>query len=110
MHSPAKTKMHRKRQGDGRPRALPVRSAARRRVIAGRAPSPRGASQGFRSKKVRAKDIMTPHIETSRSDRAAPLRSAGEVGFRKCRREAANWLGGVNSKCGDLPLFQSKSI
>src|SRR3989344_7213172 len=32
MHSPAKTKMHGERQGEGRPR-----------VIAGRAPSPRGA-------------------------------------------------------------------
>jgi len=65
----------------------------------------RGASQDFRSKKVRAKDIMTPQKETSRSDRAAPLRGAGWVVVRNARRSAANWLGGVNSKCGDLPLF-----
>ncbi|PJA00877.1 hypothetical protein COX76_00815 [Candidatus Kaiserbacteria bacterium CG_4_10_14_0_2_um_filter_50_16] len=40
----------------------------------------------------------TPQKETSSSDRDAPLRDAGEVGFRKCRRVAANWLG-VGGKC-----------
>ena len=38
MHSPAKTKMHRKRQGEGRPRAAPAEVRRRRETRAGRAP------------------------------------------------------------------------
>ena len=67
MHSPAKTKMHRKRQGEGGPR---VRERGERRG------NPR-RELGFRSKKVRAKDIMTPQQETSESERWEEARAEG---------------------------------
>ncbi len=53
---------------------------------------------------------MTPQKETSESESEKMSRAEGAGVGKRARRSAANWLGGVNSKCGDLPLFQSKSI
>ena len=47
-------------------------------------------TRSARAKWVRAKSNISPQIETSRSDRAAPLCGAAEWAGRKCRREAAN--------------------
>ena len=55
-------------------------------------------------KKVRAKDIISPPIETSRFERIAP-RGREATALRKTpRRRAAKWLGGLNSKRADLSL------
>ncbi|MDP1689686.1 MAG: hypothetical protein Q8L52_00535, partial [bacterium] len=51
------------------------------------------------------KDIMTPQKETSESERWEEARAEGAGVGKRARRCAANWLGGVNSKCGDLLLF-----
>ena len=64
-----------------------------------------GAGQSvFRSKKVRAKDIISPQIETSRFERVAP-RGREAAALRKIpRRFAANWLAGQKSKTADLSV------
>ena len=67
-------------------------------------------TRSARAKWVRAKVNTSPQKETSESERWEEARAEGAGVGKRARRCAANWLGGVNSKCGDLPLFQSKSI
>ncbi len=70
-----------------------------------------GAVQsGFRSKKVRAKDTISPQIDTSRFERVAP-RGREAAALRKIpRRFAANWLAGQKSKTADLSVSYLKTI
>ena len=67
------------------------------------------ASQ-FPTKKVRAKDTISPPIETSRFERITP-RGREAAALRKTpRRFAAKWLGGLNSKRADLFVSYLKTI
>ena len=70
-----------------------------------------GAVQSvFRSKKVRAKDIISPPIETSAFERVAP-RGRVAAALRKIpRRFAAKRLGGLNSKRADLFVSYLKPL
>ncbi len=70
-----------------------------------------GAGQSvLRSKKVRAKDIISPPIETSRFERVAP-RGRETAALRKIpRRFAANWLAGQKSNTADLSISYLKTI
>ena len=64
-----------------------------------------GAGQSvFRSKKVRAKDIISPPIETSRFERVAPRGREAAALRKMARRFAANWLAGQKSKTADLSV------
>jgi len=70
-----------------------------------------GAGQSvFRSKKVRAKDIISPPIETSRFERVAPRGREAAALRKMARRFAAKWLGGENSKRADLSVSYQKTI
>ena len=64
----------------------------------------------FRSKKVRAKDIISPPIETSRFERIAPRGRVAAALRKTPRRFAAKWLGGLNSKRADLSVSYLKTI
>ena len=76
---------------------------------AARASGERQQAGGF-SKKVRAKDIISPPIETSRFERVAP-RGREAAALRKIpRRFAANWLAGQKSKTADLSVSYLKTI
>ena len=68
-----------------------------------------GAGQ-FPSKKVRAKDIISPPIETSRFERIAPRGREAAALRKTLRRFVANWLGGLNSKRADLSVSYLKTI
>ncbi len=69
-----------------------------------------GANQPFRSKKVRAKCIISPPIETSSFESVAP-RGRKAAALRKIpRRFAANWLAGQKSKTADLFVSYLKTI
>src|SRR3989338_8323426 len=70
-------------------------------------PRTRSVRSHWLSKKVRAKDMITPQIETSSSERADARRDAGAACDNSSRRTAANWLGGGNPKCGDLSLVSN---
>ena len=70
-------------------------------------PRTRSVRSHWLSKKVRAKDMITPQIETSSSERAVARRDAGAACDNSSRRKAANWLGGGNPKCGDLSLVSN---
>ena len=67
-------------------------------------PRTRSVRSHWLSKKVRAKDMITPQIETSSSERAVARRDAGAACDNSSRRSAANWLGGGNPKWADLSL------
>jgi len=70
-----------------------------------------GAVQSvFRSKKVRAKDIISPPIETSRFERIAPRGRVAAALRKTPRRFAAKRLGGLNSKRADLSVSYLKTI
>ena len=69
-----------------------------------------GCGQGFFSKKVRAKDTISPQIETSRFERADARRDGRTARDNSSRRFAANWLGGGNSKRADLSVSYLKKI
>jgi len=64
----------------------------------------RPAESAFRSKKVRAKDIISPPIETSRFERVAPRGREAAARSKIPRRFAANWLAGQKSKTADLSV------
>ena len=68
-----------------------------------------GRNQDF-SKKVRAKDIISPQIEISRFERADARRKAGAARDNSPRRFAAKWLGWLNSKRADLSVSYLKTI
>ena len=70
-------------------------------------PRTRSVRSHWLSKKVRAKDMITPQIETSSSERVDARRGAGAACDNSSRRSAANWLGGGNPKCGDLSLVSN---
>jgi hypothetical protein len=69
-----------------------------------------GCGQGFFSKKVRAKDTISPQIDTSRFERADARRVGGTARDNFSRRFAANWLGGGISKRADLAVSYQKTI
>ena len=69
-----------------------------------------GCGQEFRSKKVRAKDIISPQIVTSRFERADARRDGRTARDNSSRRFAANWLGGGNSKRANLATSYLKTI
>ena len=70
-----------------------------------------GGGAGHRpSKKVRAKDIISPPIETSRFERVASRGREAAVLRKMARRFAANWLAGQKSKTADLSVSYLKII
>ena len=69
-----------------------------------------GCGQNFFWKKVRAKDTISPQIETSRFERADARRDGRTARDNFSRRKAANWLGGGNSKRADLSVSYLKTI
>ena len=63
-----------------------------------------------RAKWVRAKATMSPQIETSSSERAAPRSGAARMdgaGGKESRRVATNSDGAGAAKCGDLSLVSN---
>src|SRR3989344_3424246 len=102
---PAKNQNGEERQGERAGRAVlrAWRDSGDRSVRCSfKPPRTRSVRSQFRSKKVRAKDMITQQIETSSSERADARRDAGAACDNSSRRTAANWLGGGNPKCGDL--------
>ena len=64
----------------------------------------------FPSKKVRAKDIISPQIVTSCSDNTDARRDGRTARDNSPRRFAAKWLGGENSKRADLSVSYQNQI
>jgi len=64
----------------------------------------------FPSKKVRAKDIISPQIVTSRKDNADARRDGRTARDNFPRRFAAKWLGGGNSKRADLSVSYQNQL
>jgi hypothetical protein len=79
-------------------------------VAAGALAEAGGGAGQFASKKVRAKDIISPPIETSSFERVAPRGREAAALRKMVRRFAANWLGGQKSKTADLSVSYLKTI
>ena len=94
----------------GLPRASPRARVEAQSAESGRTLRVQATTRSARAKWVRAKSNISPQIETSDSDRAAPQSGAAEWAGRKSRREAANWNGAAAEKCGDLALVSNPKV
>ena len=79
-------------------------------VAAGALAEAGGGAGHCLSKKVRAKDIISPPIETSRFERVAPRGREAAALRKMARRFAAKWLAGQKSKTADLSVSYLKTI